>query len=111
MPRTRVGPISSALNPDLQKQVQDRLAALQAADPDNTLPVPVDLVTASASGLDPNISVAAARYQAGRVARLRGLPLEQVQALIDQAHPGPDLGFPGRAAGECVGVESGAGCD
>ena len=53
-----------------------------AADPGNTAPVPVDLVTASASGLDPDISVAAARYQAGRVARARGLPASAVQALI-----------------------------
>lgn len=73
----------SALNPDLQKQVKDRLAALKSADPSNTLPVPVDLVTASASGLDPDISIAAAQYQAARVARLRGLPLERVEAMID----------------------------
>lgn len=62
--------------------------ALRAADPGNTAPVPVDLVTASASGLDPDISLAAARYQAARVARARHLPLARVQALIDaQAHP------------------------
>jgi potassium-transporting ATPase KdpC subunit len=71
-------------NPDLQKQVSDRITALKAADPDNNQPIPVDLVTSSGSGLDPDISIAAAQFQAARVARLRGLLLEQVQALIDQ---------------------------
>jgi potassium-transporting ATPase KdpC subunit len=85
----------SVMNQDLQKQVQDRIAALQAADPTNQQPVPVDLVTASGSGLDPDISVAAARYQAGRVARARGLPVEQVMALIDQYTQGRQLGFLG----------------
>jgi K+-transporting ATPase ATPase C chain len=74
----------SALNPNLAKQARERLAALQAADPDNRQPVPVDLVTASGSGLDPEISMAAALYQAPRVARLRGLPVDRVLALIDQ---------------------------
>jgi K+-transporting ATPase ATPase C chain len=85
------------LNPALLKQVQDRIAALKAADPGNTQPIPVDLVTASGSGLDPNISVAAARYQAGRVAGLRGLTLDQVNTLIDQNTQGPTLGFIGEA--------------
>ncbi len=85
----------STLNPDLQKQAQARLAALKAADSGNKQPVPVDLVTASGSGLDPDISVAAARYQAPRVARLRGLPLDQVLALIDQHTQGRVFGFLG----------------
>jgi K+-transporting ATPase ATPase C chain len=85
----------SALNPNLISNTAARLKALHDADPGNTLPVPVDLVTSSASGLDPNISVAAARYQAGRVARLRGLPLDQVQALIDSYTQGRVLGFLG----------------
>jgi potassium-transporting ATPase KdpC subunit len=55
---------------------------LRAADPGNDAPVPVDLVTASASGLDPHISVAAARYQVARIARVRGLPPARLQALI-----------------------------
>ncbi|MDH6591756.1 K+-transporting ATPase ATPase C chain [Variovorax sp. TBS-050B] len=70
------------LNPALVDAVRARVAALRAADPGNAAPVPVDLVTASASGLDPHISPAAAHYQAARVARVRGLPLAQVEALI-----------------------------
>ena len=70
------------LNPALIKGVEDNLKALRAADPGNQLPVPVDLVTNSASGLDPHITPAAAYYQAGRVARARSLPLGQVEGLI-----------------------------
>lgn len=71
-------------SPALADAVKARIAALRAADPGHTAPVPVDLVTASASGLDPHISRAAADYQAARVARLRGLPLAAVQALIER---------------------------
>jgi K+-transporting ATPase ATPase C chain len=71
--------------PALVDAVKARIEALRQADPANTAPVPVDLVTASASGLDPHISRAAADYQSARVARVRGLPLSQVQALV-QAH-------------------------
>lgn len=85
----------SVLNPNLEKQAQERLAALKAADPNNHQPVPVDLVTASGSGLDPDISVAAALYQAPRIARLRGLSLNQVLALIDQHTEGRIWGFLG----------------
>jgi len=85
----------SVLNFNLQKQVEDRIAALKAADPTNTLPIPVDLVTASGSGLDPNISLEAAQYQAGRVARLRSLSLDQVNTLIEQYTTGRFLGFIG----------------
>jgi potassium-transporting ATPase KdpC subunit len=85
----------SALNPALQAQVETRLAALKAADPANTLPVPVDLVTASASGLDPDISVAAADYQAARVAKARNLSLDQVNTLIKKYTHGRILGFLG----------------
>ncbi|MBV5287185.1 MAG: potassium-transporting ATPase subunit KdpC [Methyloversatilis discipulorum] len=75
--------------------VAQRVAALRAADPDNRAPVPVDLVTASASGLDPDISLAAARYQAARVARARGVDPAAVEALIDRHARHPWLGFIG----------------
>ncbi|HLK12937.1 MAG TPA: potassium-transporting ATPase subunit KdpC [Candidatus Binatia bacterium] len=83
------------LGDPLLDAVRGRLAALRAADPDNRAPVPVDLVTASASGLDPHISPAAARYQAPRVARLRGLTLAQVGALIDGCTERRQLGVLG----------------
>ncbi|MDR7295130.1 K+-transporting ATPase ATPase C chain [Pelomonas aquatica] len=81
--------------PALAEAVQARIAALRAADPGNTAPVPVDLVTASASGLDPHISRAAADYQAARVARARGLPVPAVSALVAQHTDGRWLGFIG----------------
>lgn len=83
------------LNPALLAAVQARLEALRAADPANAALVPVDLVTASASGLDPHISPAAARYQAARVARVRGLALAQVQTLVAQATEAPFFGVLG----------------
>ncbi len=69
-------------NPDLASAVRDRVAALRAADPENRAPVPIDLVTASASGLDPDLSPAAALYQAPRIARARGIPVAAVEAVI-----------------------------
>ena len=83
------------LNPALTEAVQARVQALREADPGNTAPVPVDLVTASASGLDPHISPAAARYQAARVARLRGLPEATVQTLIEKNTEAPLWGLLG----------------
>ena len=83
------------LNPALVGAVKARIATLRAADPDNTAPIPVDLVTASASGLDPDISVAAAQYQAARVARARGLRVDAVQALIAAHSQGRLLGVIG----------------
>ena len=82
-------------NPTLTDAVKQRIAALRAADPGNTAPVPVDLVTASASGLDPQISPAAARYQIDRVARIRGLSTSQVQALVQRYTQGRQLGVLG----------------
>ncbi len=73
------------MNPALTEAVKTRVAALRAADPSNLAAVPVDLVTASASGLDPHISLAAAQYQLGRVAKARQQSTLAVQALIDQA--------------------------
>jgi potassium-transporting ATPase KdpC subunit len=72
------------LNPALTEAAQARIDALKAADPENTAPIPVDLVTASGSGLDPHISVAAALYQVHRVAQARGLSDEAVKALVDK---------------------------
>ena len=81
------------LNPALVDAVKGRIAALRAADPDNTGPVPVDLVTASASGLDPDISVAAARFQVGRVATARKLPRDRIEALVSAHTVGKTLGL------------------
>ena len=83
------------LNPALTIAVQGRIAALRAADPGNTKPVPVDLVTASASGLDPQVSIAAAEFQAPRVARERGLPEEKVRQLVRDATQGRTFGVLG----------------
>ena len=83
------------LNPALIDAVKGRVKALKAADPTNAAPIPVDLVTASASGLDPHISVAGANYQAARVARTRNVPVARVQALIELNTEGPLLGFIG----------------
>ena len=83
------------LNPALIEAVKARIAALRAADPGNTAPVPADLVTASASGLDPDISRAAADYQVARVARVRGLAEAQVRALVQRHSEGAWLGFIG----------------
>ncbi|MDR2851474.1 MAG: potassium-transporting ATPase subunit KdpC [Burkholderiaceae bacterium] len=80
-------------NPALLDAARARIAALRAADPGNDAPVPVDLVTASASGLDPHISPAAALYQANRVARTRHLPPERVRQLVDAQTGRPFLGL------------------
>jgi potassium-transporting ATPase KdpC subunit len=80
-------------NPALYKAIQARIDALKAVDPDNTQPIPVDLVTASGSGLDPHISVAAADYQISRVARARGLSVETVRSIVKQHTEGRQLGI------------------
>lgn len=82
-------------NPSLLESIQARIDALKAVDPDNNQPIPVDLVTSSASGLDPDISVAAALYQVPRVARYRGLSEEQVHALVDRFTEGRQFGILG----------------
>jgi K+-transporting ATPase ATPase C chain len=85
----------SPTNPALISAVQGRVDALRAADPGNTAPVPVDLVTASGSGLDPHISPAAALYQVARVARERKLSPDAVRALVERHIEGRSLGFLG----------------
>lgn len=88
---SNLGPSS----PALAEAVKVRIGALRNLDPGNTSPVPVDLVTASASGLDPHISRGAADYQRARVARVRGLPESRVRELIEQHTERPLLGFIG----------------
>jgi K+-transporting ATPase ATPase C chain len=82
-------------NPALRQAIKARMDALRAVDPDNSEPIPVDLVTYSASGLDPHISVAAADYQVARVARYRGLSVQQVRALVDRSTEGRQFGILG----------------
>ncbi len=88
---SNLGPTNQALI----DQVRQNVAALRRADPGNTAPVPVDLVTSSASGLDPDISVAAALYQVSRVARGRGLPVETVRRLVARHTAGRQFGILG----------------
>jgi len=85
----------SPTNPDLVKAVQSRVDALRAADPGNTAPVPVDLVTASGSGLDPHITPAAALYQVPRVAKARGVQPEAVRQMVERHIEGRFLGLLG----------------
>lgn len=82
-------------NPDLLKAVQGRIDDLKKADPDNTKPIPVDLVTSSGSGLDPHISPAAAQYQLARVAKVRGIGENEVKKLINQYTTGRQFGILG----------------
>jgi K+-transporting ATPase ATPase C chain len=88
---SNLGPTNSAL----ADAVKGRVDALHQADPDNHALIPVDLISASGSGLDPHISPAAAQYQAPRVARLRNLPLADVQKMIDANTSRPTLGLLG----------------
>jgi K+-transporting ATPase ATPase C chain len=88
---SNLGPLSEAL----LAAVRGRIAALESADPGNTLPIPADLVTASGSGLDPHISPEAAHYQVARVARARGLSKDAVEVLVARYTRGRQLGFLG----------------
>ncbi len=88
---SNLGPTNEALT----KAAKARVDALMAADPENKAPIPVDLVTSSASGLDPHITPAAAEYQVHRVAKARGVSDERVRALVAEHTAGRDLGFLG----------------
>ena len=94
------GPLNSALG----DAVTGRIKALRDADPDNTVPVPVDLVTASASGLDPHISPAAAEYQVKRVAKARNVDPQKVRSLVEQFTEGRQLGFLGEPRVNVLGL-------
>jgi K+-transporting ATPase ATPase C chain len=94
-PAVSSGSNQGATNPNLLSAVQDRVAALRAADPGNNAAVPVDLVTASGSGLDPHISLGAAEYQVNRVARERGLNPVRVRNLVAAATEGRTFGLLG----------------
>jgi len=87
----------SATNPALQEAIVARVKALREADPTQKAAVPTDLVTTSASGLDPHISPAAAEYQAPRIARLRGKSVDEIKRLIQKHTAGPDLGVLGES--------------
>ena len=100
MPNNAAGSSGSNLgpsNPALIDAVKARIAALKAADPANQGAIPVDLVTASASGLDPDISVAGARYQIARVATARNLPVSRIETLVKEHTVESALGFLGEA--------------
>ena len=81
------------LNPELANNVEAQIQRLKAADPQNTTPIPLDLVTMSGSGLDPHISPAAAQWQVNRVARIRGIKSEQVQKVVDDNTEGRQFGW------------------
>ena len=82
-------------NPVLAKNVTERLARLRAIEPENTSAIPVDLVTSSASGLDPHISKAAADYQVGRIARIRNISEIKIQNLVETHAKSIQMGFLG----------------
>jgi potassium-transporting ATPase KdpC subunit len=96
-PTASTGSNFSATNPQLLETVQGRIDALKSADPDNTAPLPVDLVTASASGLDPHISPAAALYQVSRIARVRQLDTVKLRDLVLSQVEHPQWGLFGEA--------------
>jgi K+-transporting ATPase ATPase C chain len=94
-PSNSAGSNQGPLNPALVDAVKSRIDALRTADPGNTAPIPVDLVTASASGFDPDISVAATLYQSARVARVRGMAVDDVRGFIGRDTTGRLFGLLG----------------
>ncbi len=103
------GSNQGARNPALADAVAGRIKALREADPEAALPVPADLVTASASGLDPHISFAAAEYQVRRVAKARNMKAEDVRALVAGNTEAADVRPPRREARQRAEAQSGAG--
>jgi potassium-transporting ATPase KdpC subunit len=97
---SNLGPLNDALT----DAVKDRIDALKAADPDNTLAIPVDLVTASGSGVDPHVSPAAARYQIARVARARNVPEATVRDLVARHTSGRQWGVFGEPVVDVLGL-------
>lgn len=95
-----------AFNPALIDAIKGRIDTLKAADPQNKAAIPVDLVTASASGLDPEISVAAAYYQIDRVARERKLDKDQVRAMVDRLKTDQQFGFLGEPSVNVLALNS-----
>jgi potassium-transporting ATPase KdpC subunit len=106
-PASSSGSNYGPLSPDLKKAMAARREALRNADPGNTAPIPVDLLTASGSGLDPHISPEAAEYQAGRVARVRRLDAGMVRRLIAAHTEGRQLGFLGEPVVNVVELNRG----
>jgi K+-transporting ATPase ATPase C chain len=92
------------LNPALKDAVQGRIDALRAADPANTAPIPVDLVTASGSGLDPHVSLAAAEYQVARVARARAIDPVTVRRVVSEQTTPRTFGLLGEPTVNVLGV-------
>ena len=102
--RASSGSNQGPLNPALADAVAGRIRSLRDVDPDNAAPVPVDLVTTSASGLDPHISPAAAEYQVNRVAKARNLDPQKVRAFIAEFTEGRQLGFLGEPRVNVLGL-------
>ena len=84
-------------NPDLHKAIAERVETIRKAHPEKTGPIPVDMLTASASGLDPHITPAAAEFQVERIAKERALPVEAVRKLVTESIEGRTLGLLGEA--------------
>jgi K+-transporting ATPase ATPase C chain len=94
-PEASSGSNYGQLNPDYLKGIKERVESLKAANPDSSAPIPIDLVTASGSGLDPHISISAAEYQIPRIAKARGLQESAVRKIVGEKIEKPTFGFMG----------------